>query len=488
MKKKLMLTAMAIIAIAAVTVNAATNPVVWKQSNSYSGQRIADNLSNAAGMDVTETIFYNLDGSIGGEPVGGNDVEWVTSSNGDEAAACTAGKIWIIVDLGDSNYLGTINIWNFQWNHPTVGDLSNRGVSQFDIYVRDSEADTDDGTASGTAINLDNPNDNNGVDDDAVFDLGVSNQWQLALENQSLDQAPNTDTYTGQSFDLTGKNGRFVAIVVDTYYGGSGVGLGKVRIDADPMGLSPKDGATVDAGDVELSWTNIVPTEPNDVYVTVLFGDPCVPANWNELDTDPASGLDVNSVTVLNLTEGTYYWQVISDIGGPNTIKSPIYSFTASIDLPPASVEVGNDKITWTGEVVPLFAEVFGDDGESTLTYSWTADAISIADPNLVIEITPDADPAFATVDIAKVFDTGGAVTVTITVVVNDAGNPETFVTDTMTIDVYDNACQAARIGKGEDTKNPTDIIVDCITDISDLAEIAAAWLKDTSAKAPVTK
>lgn len=238
MKRKVMLTAIAIIAIAAATANAGIIPVGWTQSNSYSAARAASNLSNTVGMDGTGTSLYNLDGSIAGEPTGADGVEWVTSSKGNEATAAADQRIWIIADLGASCDLGTINIWNFQWNHSTVGDLSNRGVSQFDIYVRDSAADTDDGTLTGTAINLDNPADDrpgDGLEGDAVFDMGTSNQWQLALENQSLDQAPNTDTYTGQTFDLSGQTGRFVGIVVDSYYGGGGVALGKVQFDGTPV-------------------------------------------------------------------------------------------------------------------------------------------------------------------------------------------------------------------------------------------------------------
>ena len=82
--------------------------------------------------------------------------------------------------------------------------------------MRNSEADTDDGTAGGTAINLntrmvpvlDIPL--------PVFNVGTSNPWQLALSDQQIAQAPNNDTYTGQSYDLSGNYGRFVAIVADS--------------------------------------------------------------------------------------------------------------------------------------------------------------------------------------------------------------------------------------------------------------------------------
>jgi len=64
--------------------------------------------------------------------------------------------------------------------------------------------------------------------------------------------------------------------------------------------------------------------------------------------------------------------------------------------------------------------------------------------------------------------------TVTLTLSVND-----TF-EDTMTIDVYDNACWMARLGQGKAADNPGDFDRNCITDFKDLAVITATkWLSD---------
>ena len=216
-------------------------PVAAKYSNAYSADRVPINLFNATGMNVAETILYNLDGTIGGEPTSANGVSWVTSytsaggdtpSNVNDAAAL--GRIWIVIDLGASYALGNLDIWNFQWE--TTADLSDRGISQFDVFVRNTEADTDDGTAGGTAINVSNAGYNNSVNDDDIFDLGTSDPWQVALSNQPLAQAPNNDTYTATSFDLSGNTARFIAIRADSYYDGNGVGLGKVRVHATPKG------------------------------------------------------------------------------------------------------------------------------------------------------------------------------------------------------------------------------------------------------------
>jgi hypothetical protein len=75
---------------------------------------------------------------------------------------------------------------------------------------------------------------------------------------------------------------------------------------------------------------------------------------------------------------------------------------------------------------------------------------------------------------------------VTLTLAVNNAGKPA--VTDTMKIDVYDDACEAARIGKGLGPDNPGDFDGDCITDGNDLAELAAKWLTGDALTVPIPK
>ncbi len=233
--------------------NAATIiPTSWKQSNAFSNDRLASNLSSATGMSGDETILYNHDGSLLGEPTSANGSQWVTSSKANpntqpgRDAAMTAGKVWIVADLGASYDLTTIRIWNFNWDNtagsPTTS-LNNRGVSQFDLFLRDSAADTDDGTVGGATINLSNVSDaTNALTDSAVFNLGTTDVWTLAISNQALAQAPNNDTYTGESIDLTGQTARFIAIRVDSSYGGTGIGLGKVRFDGT---LVPEPGAAL---------------------------------------------------------------------------------------------------------------------------------------------------------------------------------------------------------------------------------------------------
>ena len=128
------------------------------------------------------------------------------------------------------------------------------------------------------------------------------------------------------------------------------------------------------------------------------------------------------------------------------------------------------------------------DDGKSAVTILWEADAVSSADPNLTIDIT-DSDTATPTVTITKDADGLGLKTVTMSVSVWDAVNP-TPVTDTVEIDVYDDACQMARQGEGknriEGATFVTDFNDDCVTDLQDLLQMAGVWLGDYSATGPV--
>jgi hypothetical protein len=136
--------------------------------------------------------------------------------------------------------------------------------------------------------------------------------------------------------------------------------------------------------------------------------------------------------------------------------------------------------ITWSGRYVQLAPIVVNNDPcdpQAPLTYLWTADPAAgvVFDPNAYIE-----DP---TVTITKA--PGDAVTVTLTLAVNDGVHPT--VQDTMTIDVYDDACQAA-IGMGLATDYPGDFDRNCVINFDDFALMATAWLDDNSLTEPVPK
>jgi len=72
-----------------------------------------------------------------------------------------------------------------------------------------------------------------------------------------------------------------------------------------------------------------------------------------------------------------------------------------------------------------------------------------------------------------------------LTFAVHDEFNT-TPVEDTMTIDVYDDACWAALMGLSR--LDPADFNRDCIVSLEDIAVMAAKWLIDNSSTAPVAK
>jgi len=126
---------------------------------------------------------------------------------------------------------------------------------------------------------------------------------------------------------------------------------------------------------------------------------------------------------------------------------------------------------------------------QGTLTYEWTAEPNGIGDPNLDVAITDaDQEDPNASVTITKTAPTGDATVVTMTLAVNNEGNPpEKAVKDTMTIDVYDNSCLAAE-AVGPVEYDPTDIDGNCITNFDDFAVMAITWLVDYKLKAPEPK
>jgi len=143
-------------------------------------------------------------------------------------------------------------------------------------------------------------------------------------------------------------------------------------------------------------------------------------------------------------------------------------------------VDAGADVITWSGEPVTLDPNVVEKEGSdwTNLTYAWSAD------PPDGVEFS-DPDALAPTVTITKATDNPSIVTLTLAV--NNEGRLEPPVTDTMTIDVYDDACLAA-IDLGQVAFDPTDFNQDCITNFEDFAVMATTWLDDYTLTAPVVK
>ncbi|MCF7956359.1 MAG: hypothetical protein K9M75_11195, partial [Phycisphaerae bacterium] len=147
-------------------------------------------------------------------------------------------------------------------------------------------------------------------------------------------------------------------------------------------------------------------------------------------------------------------------------------------DGPPHySVDVGGDMVSWSGQSIDLDPVVVNNTG-TTLTYEW------IAEPAAGVSFT-STDTKETTVTITK--PQGDAATHTLSLSVSDGGTNPTM-TDSMSIEVYDDACQAARFGLSLAADKPTDLNGDCVTDLKDFAQLATTWLDNNALAAPIVK
>jgi hypothetical protein len=188
-------------------------------------------------------------------------------------------------------------------------------------------------------------------------------------------------------------------------------------------------------------------------------------------------GLIVDSVTMPYETYDNSEDWLSGD--GTLTVKA------ADPTLP--DVDAGIDMISWSGQAVTMDPNVVNNDTtipQRDLTYLWTAEPNGIGDPNLDVAIT-GANTENASVTITKTAPTGDVTVIMMTLAVTLEG--ENPVTDSMTIDVYDDACVAA-LDLGLATIDTTDLDGNCITAFPDFAVMAATWLDDYALTEAVAK
>jgi hypothetical protein len=142
------------------------------------------------------------------------------------------------------------------------------------------------------------------------------------------------------------------------------------------------------------------------------------------------------------------------------------------------SVDAGVNMVSWSGQAVQMDPNVVNNDTtepQGELSYLWTASPDGIGDPDLDVAIT-GADQEDASVTITKTAPTGDVTVVRMTLAVTLEGKAP--VKDSMTIDVYDDACAAA-LDLGLTTIDTTDLDGNCITAFPDFAVMATTWLDD---------
>ena len=240
---------------------------------------------------------------------------------------------------------------------------------------------------------------------------------------------------------------------------------------------NPIDGGSATPGTLELSWTLPDPCVAGEtVLVDVYFTD-----NWEALYsfTDPAaiqvvSGQNVTSVVMQTQPKVKYYWAVDTYIGDPNDpIFGPIFSFLSDYQAP--QVDAGPDLLTW-----------LDDDGvrtknlDATVTYdkAFTVQWTVVSEPN-----DPNNPDAVFTDPSAE--DTSITLSALGEYVLNlEASDGEKIGSDTVTINVYSDGCQAAR-SLPDYVPFRGDLNDDCKVDDLDLAILEEDWLADNSLTEP---
>ena len=168
----------------------------------------------------------------------------------------------------------------------------------------------------------------------------------------------------------------------------------------------------------------------------------------------------------------------VSDIWNGGTGVS-IGLLTGITDPNAPSVDAGPDMISWSGQEVQLAPTVVNNDSEvpqRTLSYLWSAEPVDdvVFSPSAIVEVP--------TVTITKATANPSLVKLTLAVTLEGGRT----MSNTMTIDLYDDACLATKAAGT--VLDPTDIDENCVTNLADLAGLAETWLEDYTLAAPAPK
>jgi len=238
-----------------------------------------------------------------------------------------------------------------------------------------------------------------------------------------------------------------------------------------PLKPFPTNDSIVSPGDVELSWTLPDPCVPGQpVPVDVYFTDDLT---LLEQFTDPAaiqvvSKQNVTSVIMQTQPKTRYYWAVDTyvDSAAAFPVVGPIFSFFA--DNMPPEVDAGADVVTWLADdglrTKNLDATVTDDEA---YTVQWTV----ISEPNegtAVIETATAEDTSITLSALGEY------------VLQLDAFDGEYTGSDTVTINVYNDGCQAAQ-SLPDYEPLAGDLDEDCDVDLDDFAIFIENWLQDNS-------
>ncbi|MHC4070618.1 MAG: hypothetical protein ACYSUD_00650 [Planctomycetota bacterium] len=228
-----------------------------------------------------------------------------------------------------------------------------------------------------------------------------------------------------------------------------------------PFNPVPEDGGAVDPGSTTLEWTVDAST-----LVDVWFGTKADLSDFTKIVDKQA----VTSTTVTTVAKQRYFWAVDTYLPGETDPELGIvFDFTA--DNQPPIVDAGADLLTWLGDdgtrAKDLVATISDDDA---YTVQWTV-VSEPDDPNSpdAVIVDPIAEDTSITLSAVGEY-----------VLQLEAFDGEYTGSDTITVNVYNDGCEAAQ-SLPDYIPLPGDLNGDCKVDDLDLAILQEDWLEDNS-------
>jgi hypothetical protein len=219
--------------------------------------------------------------------------------------------------------------------------------------------------------------------------------------------------------------------------------------------------------------THIYPTDGEyTAFVDGTYGDP-IEGGWlSQTLAETLAAETTYKLTVDVVNDGFYNEDVeykVQMLAGETVIAEDDDSW-------PLPLGSGSSSSEWETSTVVYTVGTLG--GPSDPNFGYVGEPLGI---RLVAKVGTQ-EMNFDNVHLTAVppFPAPEVAPIELTVEVTDEANPTYMLKDSMTIDVYDNACQAARVGLDKAKDNLADVNADCDTNLDDLVLVAEKWLSDT--------
>ena len=246
-----------------------------------------------------------------------------------------------------------------------------------------------------------------------------------------------------------------------------------------PLGINPVNGQNVEVDLAALTWTLPLPTKAGAaVTCDVYFGTQMNPASPNYDYTKVVSGKSVESYAVTLEQGKIYYWKVDVFENGELVFDAQVPSNFSTGNVVP-NVIAGGDITAWLidGKAqLDLAGTVEDDGGPAPYTVKWT---VTSQPEGGTVEFTPASADAES---LSVVCSVAGDYILELT-----ADDSSDSGTDTMTIHVFENACDATK-SLPDYVPLVGDLNEDCQVDDLDLALLQENWLKNIELTAYVVE